>query len=166
LAHDTTHEEVRAGIESVGLDRHQKVVYYELDFVPGYMFWEGAARYSVWGGLGLILCDHARSRAYSQSPRQSRYYEPYEAIHAMRAQIMADAGEATSGDGDRSRRSGTQDGSSSELDRLRRLLADTESELARTQRALEIAYNSRSWKLTAPARAAAQIMRERRGAGT
>lgn len=89
VVHDTMNQEVRAGIESVGLDDYAKIVYYELDFVPGYMYREGAARNAVWGGLGLILCDSPRSRAYAASPRQRRYYEPYAAIHAMRAEILA-----------------------------------------------------------------------------
>jgi hypothetical protein len=90
IVHDSMNEEVRAGIESVGLDGYEKVVYYELDFVPGYMYREGVARNAVWGGIGLILCDARRSAAYSSSTRQWRYYEPYAAIHRMRAEILAE----------------------------------------------------------------------------
>jgi hypothetical protein len=89
LVHDSMNEEIRQGIESVGLDDYQKVVYYELDFVPGYIYREGTARHAVWGGIGLILCDTQRSAAYSPSPRQWRYYEPYAAIHRMRAELRA-----------------------------------------------------------------------------
>ena len=91
VVHDSMNEEVRAGVESVALDDYDKVVYYELDFVPGYMYRSGSARHAVWGGIGLILCDAHRSPAYSPSPRQSRYYEPYAAIHAMRAMALASA---------------------------------------------------------------------------
>jgi hypothetical protein len=83
--------EVRAGIESVGLDDYEQVVYYELDFVPGYIYREGSARHAVWGGIALILCDVQRSEAYTPSPRQWRYYEPYEAIHRMRTELRAAA---------------------------------------------------------------------------
>jgi hypothetical protein len=89
FVHDSMNAEVRAGIESVGLDDYEKIVYYELDFVPGYIYREGLARHAVWGGIGLILCDAQRSAAYSPSPRQWRYYEPYAAIHRMRAELRA-----------------------------------------------------------------------------
>lgn len=40
LVHDSMNVEVRAGIESVGLNGYEKVVYHELDFVPGYIYAE------------------------------------------------------------------------------------------------------------------------------
>jgi Methyltransferase domain len=95
LVHGSMNAEVRAGIESVGLDDYEKIVYYELDFVPGYIYREGLARHAVWGGIGLILCDTQRSAAYSPSPRQWRYYEPYEAIHRIRAELRAAAADET-----------------------------------------------------------------------
>jgi cephalosporin hydroxylase len=87
LVHDSTNEEIRAGVESAGLDSYEKVVYYEPDFVPGYIYRVGAARHAAWGGLALILCDTRRSEAYSPSTRQWRYYEQYAAIHRMRAEL-------------------------------------------------------------------------------
>lgn len=91
LVHDSMNGEVRAGIESVALEQYEQVVYYDLDFVPGYMYRNGSARNSIWGGICLILCDEHRSRAYSSSPRQMRYYEPYNAIHSMRAAMLQQA---------------------------------------------------------------------------
>jgi hypothetical protein len=88
LLHDSMNEEIRAALESFGLDHREKIVYYDLDFVPGYIYREGNARDAAWGGLALILCDTARSAAYSTSPRQWRYHEPYGAIHRMRAELM------------------------------------------------------------------------------
>jgi hypothetical protein len=85
LVHDSMNAEVRAGIESVGLDGYEQVVYYELDFVPGYVFREGAARSSAWGGLALVLTGPRRSADYADSPRQTLYHEPFEALHRMRA---------------------------------------------------------------------------------
>ena len=157
LVHDSMNEEVRAGIESVGLDGYEKVVYYELDFVPGYMYREGTALNSVWGGLSLILCDAPRSPGYASSPRQSRYYEPYEAIHRMRAEILG----LTSGD-PHSESDEAPDEPTKAENELRARLAVVESELSRQARALEVAYSSHSWKLTAPVRAAARLMRARR----
>jgi hypothetical protein len=145
VVHDTMNEEVRAGIESVGLGGYERVIYYELDLVPGYLYREGCARNSAWGGLGLILCGPVRSPAYSSSPRQWRYYEPFAAIHRMRSQILAPGEEP-----------GVQEG---ELARLRERLAMMQAELAREREALRVVYGSRSWRLTVPARATAQIVR-------
>jgi hypothetical protein len=144
VVHDTMNEEVRAGIESVGLDGYERVVYYELDLVPGYLYREGCARNSAWGGLGLIVCGPVRSPAYSSSPRQWRYYEPFAAIHRMRSEILA-AEEPREQEG--------------ELARLRERLEMMEAELARERQALDVVHSSRSWRLTAPARAAAQTVR-------
>jgi hypothetical protein len=87
LVHDTMNAEVRAGVESVELDGCEKVVYWELDFVPGYVFREGAARGTAWGGLGLVLTDEARSAAYLESARQRLYCEPFEAVQGLRANV-------------------------------------------------------------------------------
>ncbi|HEY5199178.1 MAG TPA: class I SAM-dependent methyltransferase [Solirubrobacteraceae bacterium] len=83
LLHDTMNAEVRAGIESVRPEAFEKVVYFELDFVPGYIYRTGPVRNQAWGGLGLILTDDHRSAAYA-SPRQSLYYEPFALTHAAR----------------------------------------------------------------------------------
>ncbi len=88
LVHDSMNAEVRAGIDSVGLDGYEKVVYHELDFVPGYIYAEGAARDSVWGGLALVLTDVRRSRAYTESTRQSLYHEPFHSTHRTRAELL------------------------------------------------------------------------------
>lgn len=87
LVHDSMNEEIRAGIEKAGLEDYEKVVYFEPDFVPGYIYRVGAARHTVWGGLALIICESRRSQAYASSVRQWRYYEPYEAIHRLRAHL-------------------------------------------------------------------------------
>lgn len=82
LVHDTMNAEVRAGVESVSIEDQPGVVYYELDFVPGYVYRKGAARDMAWGGLGLILTDH--EHAGGRSPRQDLYHEPFGAIQALR----------------------------------------------------------------------------------
>ena len=88
LVHDSMNEEIRAGLEHAGLQDYEKVVYFEPDFVPGYIYRVGSARHAVWGGLALIVCDSRRSEAYADSIRQWRYYEPYDAIHRMRAALL------------------------------------------------------------------------------
>jgi hypothetical protein len=87
LVHDTMNAEVRAGVESVPLDDYPGVVYYELDFVPGYVYRRGAARNTAWGGLGLILTDRERCGEYAMSPRQDLYHEPFEALQELRARV-------------------------------------------------------------------------------
>jgi hypothetical protein len=90
LVHDTMNAEIRAGIESLRLDDYGKIVYYELDFVPGYMYREGDCSGAVWGGLGLLLTDLDRSPDYPLGPRQSRYYEPFELFQRLRREQLPD----------------------------------------------------------------------------
>lgn len=78
LVHDTWNPEVRAGIVAGGFDTSPNVVYFELDFVPGYVYRRGAAAGAAWGGLGLILCGRGRN-AGRRSVQQDLYYEPHEA---------------------------------------------------------------------------------------
>jgi hypothetical protein len=90
LVHDTMNAEIRAGIESLELETYGKVVYYELDFVPGYMYSGGECHGAVWGGLGLVLTDHDRSADYPIGPRQTRYYEPFPLFQRLRREMLAD----------------------------------------------------------------------------
>ncbi len=87
LVHDSMNEEIRAGLERASVEDYEKVVYFEPDFVPGYIFAGGGIDGAVWGGLALIICDRRRTDAYLQSVRQRRYREPYEAIHRLRAEL-------------------------------------------------------------------------------
>jgi cephalosporin hydroxylase len=90
LVHDSMNAEVRAGVESVGPEGYDKVVYYELDFVPGYVYREGAARHTAWGGLALVLTDGQRSRSYARSVRQTLYLEPFGPLQRARAELTAE----------------------------------------------------------------------------
>jgi cephalosporin hydroxylase len=90
LVHDTMNAEIRAAIESLQLDNYAKIVYYELDFVPGYMYRDGECSGAVWGGLGLLLTDLDRSPDYPLSPRQSRYCEPFELFQRLRRELVQD----------------------------------------------------------------------------
>lgn len=89
LVHDSMNEEIRAGIEAAGIEEYDSVVYFEPDFIPGYVYREGVARDMAWGGLALIICDRAVSPGYAGAKRQWRYYEPYGAIQHMRSQLRA-----------------------------------------------------------------------------
>jgi len=89
LVHDTMNAEIRAGIESLQLEEHAKVVYYELDLVPGYVYRDGACHGAAWGGIGLLLTDTSRSPDYPLGPRQTRYYEPFAALQRFRFELLA-----------------------------------------------------------------------------
>lgn len=84
LLHDTMNEETRAGIERVELSAHPKVVYHELDFVPGYEFVGGHFDGQVWGGLGIVITGDRSRHGYGQSPAQTRYREQFGLLHDAR----------------------------------------------------------------------------------
>jgi hypothetical protein len=57
VAHDTTNEGVRSGLEGVGLEEYPSVAYVDLDFVAGHLSARGPFAGQLWGGLGLIVVD-------------------------------------------------------------------------------------------------------------
>jgi hypothetical protein len=77
LIHDTTNETVRAGLEQIAYEEVRKVVYVDLDFVPGYLVREEPFHHELWGGLGLIVVDAGRSWRGGDSVRQGRFYEAF-----------------------------------------------------------------------------------------
>lgn len=89
LVHDTMNAEVRAGLESLALEDYEKLVYHEPEFLPGYMFRDGACRGAIWGGLGLLITDTDRSQAYPLgSSRQSRYFELCGPLQRMKDDLL------------------------------------------------------------------------------
>jgi len=94
LVHDTMNAEIRSGIESLRLDDHPKIVYYEPDFVPGYVYQEGECRGAVWGVLACSSPTPAASPAYSRGPRQTLYCEPFSLFHRFKAELLEDASRA------------------------------------------------------------------------
>lgn len=72
LLHDMAMPDARRGAEAAGLDR-EKVVYHELDFVPGYVFAHGDLAGEVAGGLGLVVTGPRRADAYADAPGQHKY---------------------------------------------------------------------------------------------
>ncbi|MGI8460141.1 MAG: hypothetical protein ACR2OC_00690, partial [Solirubrobacterales bacterium] len=57
VLHDTMNGEVRRGIRAAGLERIPRVVYADLDFVPGFVASGGPYAGQLWGGLGLVVVD-------------------------------------------------------------------------------------------------------------
>jgi 2-polyprenyl-3-methyl-5-hydroxy-6-metoxy-1,4-benzoquinol methylase len=58
--HDAANDEVRAGLEALGLADHPKVALALLDFVPGYVVASGPRRFEIWNGLALVILDEHR----------------------------------------------------------------------------------------------------------
>jgi hypothetical protein len=122
-------EVVRAGLEEVRYGAYPKVAYVDLDFVPGYMFREPTLKHELWGGLGLVVVDSARSAYFSGNVRQSRYYPAFDLIRAARDQLL-ERGEDDPGE-----------------------VRELRDQLAATRGWLDEVQSSASWKLTAPLRA-------------
>ena len=72
LFHDTANEQVRAGLDAVDFDAHEKVVHVEPDFVAGSVFSAPELRDELWGGLGLVLVDAGAPRAAGTTAMQQR----------------------------------------------------------------------------------------------
>lgn len=129
VMHDTMNEVVRAGLEQVRYGAYPKVAHVDLDFVAGYMFREPSLKHELWGGLGLVVVDSARSAYFAGNVRQSRYYPAHDLIKGARDGFV-----------------GLGEDDPSEVRRLRAQLEETRGWLDDVQ-------SSASWKLTAPLRA-------------
>jgi hypothetical protein len=79
LLHDTANPEVLAGLRSIDLDFHPRVVYHELALLAGYEFADGPFAGQMWGGLGLIVTGDRATDGYGETPAQTLYRK--RAIH-------------------------------------------------------------------------------------
>jgi hypothetical protein len=71
LLHDTANPDVRAGVSRCLAS--PRIVYHDLDFVPGYVFAEGPFADQPWGGLGIVLTGDQALEGYGRSPAQNLY---------------------------------------------------------------------------------------------
>ena len=140
LAHDSLNQEVRRGLEEVDYGKHSKAAFVDLDFVGGYVPAEPPMEGECWGGLALIIVDADRrfgpahdGRRPNMVPFSRLIWPAAEAIHAEAAGIAPDGAEPSAG---------------GEEEHLRGLVTEMQ--------------NSLSWRVTAPLRAAAQRLRDRR----
>ena len=136
LAHDTANEVVRTGLEQVDYAGYPKVAHVELDFVSGYLFQEPSLRNELWGGLGLIMVDAARTAYFTGAVRQERYIEAFDVLREAR---------------DRRGSQSALNEACPELEALQRELDQTRSWLASVQ-------SSTSWRLTEPLRRAKRLL--------
>jgi 2-polyprenyl-3-methyl-5-hydroxy-6-metoxy-1,4-benzoquinol methylase len=58
--HDAANDEVRAGLDALGLAGHPKVALALPDFVPGYVVENGPRRFEIWNGLALVVLDEGK----------------------------------------------------------------------------------------------------------
>jgi hypothetical protein len=94
LIHDTSNEDVRAGVDRVPLDEISKVVYADLDAVCGRLFRVESMRNELWGGLGIVVVDDARSRSASEPARDQRFFDTATLLREARARRVGRLREA------------------------------------------------------------------------
>jgi hypothetical protein len=170
LAHDTTNQEVRAGFEGVPYGHLAKVAYADVDFVPGYIFRSGAFRNELWGGFGLIVVGGDRTAGNGEPILQNLYHDAHRILRAVGEAIrLSDEAGAPRADGDAAdigalalegleqrRREAEQRA----MDAERRALA-AERTQRKAEQTLRRVVGSRSWRVTAPLRAATRVLRRR-----
>ena len=91
LIHDTTNEEVRAGVDRVDLDRAAKVAYVDLDAVSGRLFRAESLRNQLWGGLGVVVVDDARTRGPGEPAGDPRFFDTAALLREARARRIGRA---------------------------------------------------------------------------
>lgn len=79
VLHDTMNEEVRRGILDVGLERVPRVVYANLDLVPGFLASSGPYEGQLWGGLGVVVVDSG-SEPWREGVFENQYADPHDLL--------------------------------------------------------------------------------------
>jgi 2-polyprenyl-3-methyl-5-hydroxy-6-metoxy-1,4-benzoquinol methylase len=94
--HDAANDDVRAGLDALGLADHPKVALALLDFVPGYVVENGPRRFEIWNGLALVVLDEAKRG--SGAFVDSEVYDAAALNRRVRDQLrgdLSDNGQAT-----------------------------------------------------------------------
>jgi 2-polyprenyl-3-methyl-5-hydroxy-6-metoxy-1,4-benzoquinol methylase len=91
VLHDAANDEVRAGIEALGLAEHPKVALMLPDFVPGYVVANGPRRLQIWNGLALVILDE--NRGGNGAFVDSEMYDAAALNRRVRDQLRAELGE-------------------------------------------------------------------------
>ena len=89
--HDAANDQVRAGLEALGLAEHPKVALTLPDFVPGYLVANGPRRLEIWNGLALVILDE--NRGGNGAFVDSEMYDAAALTRRVRDQLRAELGE-------------------------------------------------------------------------
>ncbi|MGI8804012.1 MAG: class I SAM-dependent methyltransferase [Solirubrobacteraceae bacterium] len=161
LVHQVTGERVRRGLDAVRFPAWPKVVFVDLDFVPGCMLAEERLRHRLAGGLALVLVDAARLRYHTASVVAERCYSTTQLLADVRDLVIA-----RERGGDQHPAPKMDQSDTRVIDGLRRELAETEHELQRLRSVARhheelwrSLMDSWSWRITTPIRLAKQRVR-------
>jgi hypothetical protein len=152
--HDTMNDEVRAGLMRIDAASEPKIAYYDLNFLAGRLNYGDAFHHQFWGGLGVMVVD-ASTADRKPLPRADRNaYTVFELVAPVRDVLIAQERRGGAiGPGTVPEVLLAAPGSDDEFSELR-------AELVDLQRRFGVVVNSKSWRLTAPLRAAAARLRD------
>jgi Methyltransferase domain len=153
--HDTMNDEVRAGLERIDVAAEPKIAHFDLEFVAGRLNYGGVFHHQLWGGFGLMVVDANRDHGDTEESGD-RGYTLFELVAPVRDALVAreQMGGPTGPGIVRSALSSIPDDGSE--------LVDVQAELARAHVRYDEIRNSKSWRFTAPLRAAKKILRTSR----
>lgn len=156
IFHDTMNDEVRAGLAHIDIGAESKVTYYDPDFLAGRLHYRSDLHHQLWGGFGVMVLGAANRCSNPPSAVDPTAYATYDLVAPVRDALVAQERNGDPRGPNRVRHAltvaHTPDG---EMLHLR-------AELAELQRAFDEVTNSKSWRVTAPLRATARLMRNGR----
>jgi hypothetical protein len=154
--HDTMNDEVRAGLAHIDIEAESKVTYYNPDFLAGRLHYCSDLHHQLWGGFGVMVLGAANRSSNPPSAADPTAYATYDLVAPVRDALVAQERDGDPGGPGRVRHALTVfHAPNDELLHLR-------AELAKLQRAFDEVTDSKSWRLTAPLRATASLIRNGR----
>lgn len=81
VLHDTMNGEVRRGVREVGLERIPRVVYANLDLIPGFLSRTDPFADQLWGGLGLVVVNSG-DRPWREGTFEREHADPHALLAA------------------------------------------------------------------------------------
>lgn len=156
VLHDTMNDDVAAGLARIDIAAEPKIARFEPGFVAGRLHYRDGLHHQLWGGLGVMVIGAGGSSAASPAGAGADAYSMYELVAPVRDALVAqERGRGSAGPSSVRDALAAAPASDEELSRLRVELGELRRDLVRLA-------SSRSWRLTAPLRAAAEVMRNGR----